>query len=324
MRTISVLGEGAFGSALAQLLATNGYHITLWCHNSAIAQEITTYRTNNRYFTHGQMHANIKPVTELTKALLSDVIVVALPIKFIRSTLSAVKPFLKQKTQLWVLVAKGIEENTHLLPTQLLFDVLGEPVPAVYLAGPSFASEIVAQQLTAVMIAGSPAACADAQSLFANDYFKLFPSDDLVGTQLSAAAKNVVAIGMGMISQLSGKSDNTRAFFLTSALEEVARLVELHGGKRATAYSLSGVGDLVLSSLSTQGRNAQAGALLAQGKTLQELEHHFGALPEGFNSLRSISHLVSAQDAPLLTSLYQIVYERKPVSFLITVLAEQK
>jgi glycerol-3-phosphate dehydrogenase (NAD(P)+) len=324
MRTISVLGEGAFGSALAQLLATNGHHVLLWCHSPEIAQEIATHHTNRRYVPNHQVHTNIKPITELAQALVSDVIVVALPIKYIRSTLNAVKPFFKQKNQQWVLVCKGIEEQTHLLPVPLLFDILGQSVPVAYLAGPSFASEIVAQRLTAVTVAGSPTVCADIQSLFANDYFKVFVSDDLIGAQLSAACKNVVAIGMGIISQLSHDSDNTRAFFLSCALEEVARLVEQHGGKRSTVYSLAGVGDLVLSSLSSQGRNAQVGALLAQGKTLSQLEHHFGALPEGCNTLKSIPHLVSTQRAPLLTSLYQIVYEQKPASSLIKVLRQQK
>jgi len=153
MKTITIIGEGAWGTAIATLLATNGYMVKLWCRDKIVAETISKKRYNERYLPGIKLPINIKSITDLSEALCDvDWVFEAIPVVFLRSLLLQALPWISSK-QRWVILSKGIEQETLLLPTQIVDDVFGDKVKKAVFAGPSFAYEVATKQITAVTVA---------------------------------------------------------------------------------------------------------------------------------------------------------------------------
>lgn len=318
---VTVLGEGAWGTAVAQLLAHNGHQVTLWCHDPHVAHEITQTHINSRYLPGVLLHKNIASTTDIKAALqTSKYIFEATPVQFLRSVLQDTVPF-ATKEHCWILLSKGIEQKTLNFPTQILSSVLGPQVTTdqiAVLSGPSYAHEVAADQPTMVMIASSNHALRlQLQALVQNSYFVTELSEDTIGAQTCAAYKNVAALGIGMLEG-AGYGSNTKIVAFMRALDEMRTLVALVGGKQETLYSCAGVGDLTLTALLGESRNRKVGVALGQGKKLQDILAT-GVTVEGANTVVSLQQLAAQakKELPLCAAIYKIVYEQAPVQILI-------
>lgn len=322
MNTVSVLGAGAWGTAIAQLLAENGYHVKLWCHEPEVAASIKTTGINERYLSGFKLHKSIEPITDLKTAICATQFVFeAVPVLFLRSVVAqTVHCF--SNDQIWIILSKGIEKNTLMLPSQIIDDVFGYETKKAVLAGPSFAQDLLQKQITAVTIAAVDCSIGQTiQKMLANHYFRPYVSLDMIGVQVGASIKNVITLGIGMLDG-AGYKDNAKAFLLTRGLHEMVSLAVVLGGKPETLYGLSGVGDLVMTATGNLSKNLALGKRIGAGARLADLQAELGTLPEGINTAQSVHELMQKfnLDLPVCKGIYDCVFENKQVSDLFTVL----
>ncbi len=319
MKKVTVLGEGAWGTAVATLLAHNGYEVYLWCHHSELVESINRDHENKRFLSGIRLDKKIIAVASLQEAVeASPWVFEAIPLKFLRSLLIEAQRWVIEG-QTWVLLSKGIEQNTLLFPSQIIDEICTARIKTVVVGGPSFAHDVAHKRLTAVTIAAADGADGKAlQKLLANDYFRPFITTDMIGVQVGAALKNVITIGMGMLDG-AGYADNTKAFLLTRGLQEMEQLNNLLGGRPATIYGLSGVGDLLLSSRGTLSRNLLVGRRLGAGEALPTIVDDLHATAEGINTVAAIYQLMKkrAISLPLCQGIYEVMYEGKTVTELV-------
>lgn len=310
IKYITVLGEGAWGTAIATLLAHNGYQVRLWCHHADLVDAINTTHTNEQFLPGITLDTKIKAVASLQEALEGAAWVFeAIPVKYLRQVLMAAQPWI-HVNQKWVVLSKGIEQETLLLPTQIIDKVFKKKVMIAVVAGPSFAMDLAQQKMTAVSVAAVNEEQAKAvRKLLANNYFRPYTTTDIIGVQVGAALKNVIAIGVGMLDG-AGYSDNTKAFLLTRGLTEMAHMSKMRGGKQKTVFGLSGIGDLMLSCTSSLSRNLTIGRELGKGKTLASLSQPNQALPEGINTVQSVYQFVEKKDVPfpICRGIYAVIF----------------
>jgi glycerol-3-phosphate dehydrogenase (NAD(P)+) len=322
MTTVCVLGEGAFGTAIAMLLAENGHKVKLWCYYKDVAQSILLRRSNPLFLPDMQLNVLIEPYVSIQEALEgAEYIVEAIPVKYLRSVIMQARQFV-HPLQKWIIMSKGIENETSMFPTEILDEVMEAAVLKSVLMGPTFAKEIALRRMSAAAIASSDIDMQFAvKALFDNSYFTLDTTDDVIGVQVAGSLKNVIALAVGMIESVA-PSNNTKALFLTRALEEIASCITALGGKVETAYGLAGIGDLMMSTYGTLSRNLEVGRRLGHGESLDSIIQQTGYIPEGINTLNTIPQLTKSKKIhlPLCTTLYEIVYEGKSVNGLINCL----
>lgn len=318
MKTVCILGEGAWGTAVATLLAHNGFKVRLWCYDAAVAQTIKEKQVNDRYLPGIQLSKHIEAITDLSQATCGvRWIFEAIPIKYLRSVLEKAKPCFVPE-QVWVVLSKGIEQDSLLLPTQILDDVFKTTVQKAIFAGPSFADEVARKQITAVSVAATDCTLAhELQVMLANDYFRPYFSTDIIGVQIGAALKNVITLGVGILDG-AGYGDNPKAFFITRGLKEMAHVSMLLGGKEETIYGLAGVGDLVLTSLGKLSRNLEVGRRLGNGEALDTIIQKTGYIPEGINTVIAVNQLMQKKGTmlPLCHGIYAIIQGKQKVQQL--------
>lgn len=306
---IFVLGSGAWGTALAQLLCRNGHDVTLWNKSISRVEEMARTRQNPR-LKGIVLHEQMKFTAQLSCAETAEMVVFAVPSFAIRQTAEAVKPYLRKDAVL-VSVTKGIEADTCLRMSQIIEEVTSMTVAA--LSGPSHAEEVSVGIPT-----GCVAACSDmdtaelVQSVFMNDSFRVYASSDVVGVELSAALKNVIALCAG-ISDGLGLGDNTKALLVTRGLTELARLGVAMGGHPGTFAGLAGVGDMIVTCTSMHSRNRQAGILIGQGLGVSEAMDKVGAVVEGYYAANSAYQLARKVgiEMPITQEAYSVLYEGK-------------
>ena len=318
-RTVCVLGGGAWGTAIATVLATNGYQVKLWCYEVVVAEEIKATRCNRQYLPGIELDKRIVTVLKLKEAL-SGVrwVFEATPVKFLRSVASTCKPFFSND-QVWVILSKGIENDTLLLPGHILDEVFDTTVNKATIGGPSFAQDLAQKRITAVTVAAHDQKVGkELQEMLANDYFRPYLSDDVLGVQLGGALKNVLTLGIGMLDG-AGFTDNTKAFLFTAGLREMATCVQVLGGRERTLYEFSGVGDLVLTAMGHLSRNLQVGRRLGKGDRLENILNAVGFIPEGINTVKSAHQLIQKHrlDMPIFEGLYQVIFGDQTIHTLL-------
>ncbi len=317
--TITILGAGAWGTALATLLARNGYQLKLWCFEAEVADAIAHTRCNERYLPDVYLDGAIEPTPDLAYALRdTSYIIEAIPVQYLRSILFQARPFCKPD-QTWIVTSKGIEKETLLLPTQIVADVFPFKPKTVVLSGPSFARDLANDQLTAVHLGADDALLGkEIKKILTNEMFILHLSNDLIGMQMGGALKNVIALGVGILDG-AGYTDNTKAFFITRGFQELVLLATALGAAQETLYGLSGLGDVILTATGPQSKNLTIGKRIGRGERLAEIMQTAEQLPEGINTLQSIAHLIHRLklDAPICTGLYQVIFENKKVAHFL-------
>ena len=316
---VAVLGGGAWGTAFATLLAENGHTVRLWCHEQEVASEINSAHENARYLPGTKLDDKIVATTSLQEAL-ADVrwVFEVVPVQFLRGVLQQAKPYVTDE-QVWVLLSKGIEQDTCMLPSAVLDDVLGTHVQQTTLSGPNFAKDLIEQIPTATTVAASSCEVGqELQQLLSNKYFRPYLSLDIMGVQIGGAIKNVLALAIG-IAKGAGCKDNTVAYLLTRGLQEMASLTQHLGGKQETIYGLSGLGDLVLTSMGEHGRNMRVGMMVGQGKSLDDVLAETGIIAEGVNTVQSLHQIIAKAklDLPICSGVYDILYGDQTIDGVI-------
>lgn len=310
MSTIAILGEGAWGTAVATLLAENKHTVLLWCHDKAVEETIKKKRYNDRYLPGIYLSELIIPVTNINEALQqSSWIFETTPVKFLRSVIMGIDSSCVQQKP-WVILSKGIEKDTLLLPTQIVSELIGD-CPQAVLFGPSFAQELAQRQITVATIATDDAQLAmGLQKLLANSYFRPYLLRDTLGVQLGGALKNVLALVVGMLLG-AGYGDNAKAFIVTRGFHEMVMVAVACGAHKETLYGLSGIGDLILTAFGKFSRNTMVGTKLGQGQQLDAIIQQTGVIPESINTLESLQQLIKKKNlnAPILSGIHDVVFK---------------
>ncbi len=312
-----VVGSGGWGTALSIVLCDNGHDVTLWSHNPAKAAEMAEKRENP--LLRGVALPDGLTVTgDLSCLEGADLVVSAAPSFAVRETGRKIAPYLRRDSIL-VSVSKGIERDTNLRMSQVLQEETGNICKVVALSGPSHAEEVGIRMPT-----GCVAACPDrdaarfVQDAFMNDYFRVYTSYDIIGVELAAALKNVIALSCGICAGL-GFQDNTRALLMTRAMAEITRLGEKLGGTRLTFGGLAGMGDLIVTCTSMHSRNNRAGILIGQGKSVQAAMEEVGAVVEGYYAAESVHQLSEREgvEMPICRCAYEVLYKGKQVHTVV-------
>lgn len=309
----AVLGAGSWGTALAKVLAENGYATRLWCRDAALADTLNRAHKNPRYLPDVALPANLSAHAELHEAL-QDVSVVALvvPSHALRSLARELASILPSDVPI-VAAIKGIENATLQLPSQILESTLPSALhpQLTYLSGPSFAREVALGIPTAVLAAGKHEhyTCLT-QEAFGSPRLRVYRTDDVIGVELGGALKNVIAIAAGLSDGL-GFGHNSRAALITRGLAEIGRLAQKLGAHPLTVSGLSGMGDLVLTCTGDLSRNRHVGLELGAGKKLPQILSEMTMVAEGVRTTQSAYELSRREDVdmPITAGIYRVLYE---------------
>ncbi len=317
-RTVSVLGGGSFGTVIANIIAGNGYKVSLWMRSAEQAAELNRQHENTLYLPGYKLHDNVHACHDMSLAVSgSEVIFVALPSDSFRMVVGQMLPYL-QGDEMLVSTTKGIEANGFKLMSQVLQEQAPDCAIGV-LSGPNLAKEIAARQLAGTVIA-SPSAkvLATVQRVLSCDYFRVYANNDMFGVELGGSLKNIYAIIAGLAAAL-GMGHNTNSMLVTRSLTEMARFAVHLGADPMTFLGLSGVGDLVVTCSSALSRNYRVGYALGSGKGLEETLAEMGQVAEGINTLKLVKEKADELGVymPLASGLYEIIYQQKTISQLI-------
>ena len=312
MAKVSVLGAGSWGTALAVMLHGNHHQVTLW---SALSDEVAQLRRDREQ--KGKLPGVHIPedinITDCLEEAVKDreMLVLAVPSVFVRGTarqLSGLVP----EGQLIVCVAKGVEEDTLMTMTDIIEQEL-PMVDAAVLSGPSHAEE-AGKGIPTTCVAGAHTrqTAEHIQNLFMSETFRVYTSPDMLGIELGAALKNVVALAAGIADGL-GYGDNTKAALITRGMAEISRLGIAMGGKIETFYGLSGIGDLIVTCASVHSRNRRAGYLIGQGCTMQEAMDQVKMVVEGVYSAKAARELAEKYQVgmPIIEQVNRVLFENK-------------
>lgn len=309
---VAILGAGSWGSALALHLARLGHPVTLWGR----APETEALEKVGQHPSHPGVAfpENLRTSADLTGAVAdAGSVLFACPSHALRSLAEQVRPLLSDKPLL-VSVAKGVEQDTRMLMSAVLEEVLADHRDRVaVLSGPSFAREVALGMPTVVTAAARDLAVAGAlQTLFSGPTFRVYTATDLVGVETGGAVKNVIAVAAGVSDGL-GFGHNTRAALITRGLTEISRLATALGADRETLYGLSGLGDLVLTCTGDLSRNRNVGLRLGRGEKLADIVASMSEVAEGVRNTRSVRDLAASAgvEMPITDQMYLLLYEGK-------------
>lgn len=306
----AVVGAGAWGTALADLLARNGHFVTLWAYEADVVDSINARHENVRFLAgHGIAHT-VKAERDIAAAVSNtELVAFATPSHVLRRIVRASLPALPHGAPL-VVATKGIENETLCLMTDILEqEVSGATVVA--LSGPSFAAEVVSCQPTAVVVASSNDDAAEsAQRAFSSPYFRTYTHTDVIGVELGGALKNVMAVATGIAEGL-GLGFNARAALITRGLAEMIRLGAALGAEPSTFAGLAGLGDLVLTCTGSLSRNRAVGVEVGKGRKLEDVLKDRETVAEGVVTAQSARALAARQgvEMPIVDAVNRVLFE---------------
>ena len=310
---ITVLGSGGWGTALSLLLLDNGNDVTLWSFAEKEAEALRATRENPMLKGVALPEA-LKITTSMDVLADSELVVMATPSFAVRETARKAAPLLRQDAVV-VSVAKGIEKDTALCLTQIIEEELKGKGRVVALSGPSHAEEVGRRVPTGCVAASTDMAAAElVQDVFMSPRFRVYTNSDVLGVELGAALKNVLALCCG-VSDGMGLGDNTKALLMTRGMTEMARLGVALGGRKETFAGLSGMGDLIVTCTSMHSRNRRCGILVGQGKSVEEAMKEVGATVEGYYAALSAHQLAekAGVEMPICECAYRVLYEGQSV-----------
>lgn len=318
-----VIGAGAWGTALAALLARDGGPVLAWTPESDVAAAITRDHENLKYLPGIRLPDAVRATDEVEKGLgEAPVVVWAVPTQALASVARRFSSVLSPGA-LFVSAAKGLEQETHLRPSQVLERALpGHALAA--LLGPSHAEEVARGVPTSVVAsAADPEVARRVQGLFHGESFRVYANDDLPGSEYATALKNVIAVAAG-ISDGLGFGDNTKGALVTRGLAEISRLGTALGGRRETFFGLTGVGDLVTTAFSRFSRNRHVGEQVGKGRSLEAVLGEMTQVAEGVTTSKAAVELARERgiDVPIMEQVVAVLFEGKqPRKALLDLLA---
>lgn len=310
MANISVIGAGSWGTALALLLHKNGHHVTVWSIVESEIQMLQTEHEHKDKLPGVKLPEDMEFTTDLQAALQDkDVLVLAVPSPYTRSTSHNMAPYVKEG-QIIVNVAKGIEEHTVMTLSQIIEEEIPQAEVAV-LSGPSHAEEVGRGIPTTIVVGAKRKKTAEyLQNIFMNEVFRVYISPDVLGIELGAALKNVVALAAGIADGL-GYGDNTKAALITRGITEIARLGTAMGGEFETFCGLTGIGDLIVTCASMHSRNRRAGILIGKGYTMEQAMDEVKMVVEGVYSAKAAMELAAKYNVqlPIIEQVNAVLFE---------------
>ena len=312
MAEIGMIGAGSWGTALTWLLTNNGHHVTVWSALDAEIEMLKKDREQKSKLPGVILSEDTRFTTDLKAAVEGkDLLVLAVPSPFTRSTAARLKDVVEDG-QIIVNVAKGIEENTLMTLSQIIEEEVPQAEVAV-LSGPSHAEE-VGKGLPTVIVAGAKhkETAEYIQNIFMNEVFRVYASPDVLGIEIGAALKNVVALAAGIADGL-GYGDNTKAALITRGITEIARLGIKMGGHFETFCGLSGIGDLIVTCASMHSRNRRAGILIGKGYTMEEAMDEVKMVVEGVYSAKATMTLAEKYEVqlPIIEQVNEVLFHGK-------------
>ncbi|WP_241625365.1 NAD(P)H-dependent glycerol-3-phosphate dehydrogenase [Rosenbergiella epipactidis] len=313
--SVSVIGAGSYGTALAITLARNGYPVTLWGHNPQHIARLSEQRCNAEFLSDVPFPNNLVLTSQLHEAVTqSRDLLIVVPSHVFGDVLKQIAPMLLSDTRI-VWATKGLEVETGRLLEDVAREILGPDIPLAVISGPTFAKELAAGMPTAIALASKNAQFAmDLQTkLHCGKSFRVYSNNDMTGVQLGGAVKNVIAIGAGM-SDGMGFGANARTALITRGLAEMSRLGLALGAQAETFTGMAGLGDLVLTCTDNQSRNRRFGMLLGQGRSVEEAQETISQVVEGYRNTKEVYLLAASVgvEMPIVEQIYQVLYCGKP------------
>ena len=315
MANIGIIGAGSWGTALAWLLSNNGSRVTVWSVIEEEIQMLKEGREQKDKLPGVILPADMEFTTDLASAVDGkDMLVLAVPSPYTRSTAAKMAPYVKSGQKI-ISVAKGIEESTLMTLSEIIEEEIPQAETAV-LSGPSHAEDVGKGIPTTIVVGAKNRQTAEfLQNLFMSPVFRVYISSDVMGIEIGAALKNVVALAAGMADGL-GYGDNTKAALITRGIAEIARLGISMGGRIETFYGLTGIGDLIVTCASMHSRNRRAGILIGKGASMEEAMKEVKMVVEGVYSAKA-GYALSQKygvSMPIVEQVNRILFEGMPAS----------
>ncbi len=316
MSRIAVIGAGSWGTALSIVAGRAGHDVRLWSRNSDVVEEINRAHENSRYLDEFEIPKSVLAIGDLAASVkAAELVILAAPSHATRELLVQLLSQLERE-MLFVSATKGIEIETGRRMSEVVVEVVSERFAPrfVCLSGPSFAQEVAAGQPTAVVAASekiNDAALVQAALSFEN--LRVYTNNDLVGTEIGGAVKNVMAIAAGMVAGL-GLGTNSVAALITRGLAEIARFALVQGARLETLMGLAGIGDLVLTCTGGLSRNRFVGQELGKGRSLEEIMTGMREVAEGVKTTKAVKELADnmSVEMPITNEVYAVLYDGKP------------
>lgn len=315
MNKIAILGAGSWGTALAMVLSENGHDVNIWGNMPERIDEINQKHTNEHYLPGAKLAESIVGYTDLEEALKNvDFILLVVPTSAIRSVTKQINAILDDNQKPIIIHAsKGLEQVTHKRISVIIDEEMDSEKHngIVVLSGPSHAEEVAKRDITSITAASaSEMASKEVQRIFSNNYFRVYTNSDVVGVELGAALKNIIAVGAGALVGL-GYGDNAKAALITRGLAEISRLGMAFGADPLTFIGLSGVGDLIVTATSVHSRNWRAGNLIGKGMPLEDILENMGMVVEGVATTKAAYELAQEKgiDMPITAAIYRVLFE---------------
>jgi len=306
----AVVGAGAWGTALADMLACSGHDVHLWAFEPEIARAINDKRENPTFLPGFPLARSLRASTDQSEVLAgAELVIYATPSQHLREIARNGRDGVPRNAVLAV-ASKGIEQRTLALMSDVIeAELPGRPVVAV--SGPSFASEVASRQPTAVVAASADASAALlAQAALSNASFRVYTHDDLIGVELGGALKNVMAVATGIVEGV-GLGNNSRAALITRGLAEMTRLGVALGARASTFAGLAGIGDLVLTCTGALSRNRAVGVEVGKGRTLEQALAGKPTVAEGVATTKSALALAQREgvEMPIVATAFRILFD---------------
>jgi glycerol-3-phosphate dehydrogenase (NAD(P)+) len=308
MAKVTVIGAGAWGTTLSQVLADAGNEVLLWARSEDVVSEINNKHTNEKYLSGIQLPNSISATSNIASAFnFSDVYVLAIPTQQLRPALEEWAPHIN-KDAIVVSTLKGIELTTDLRVSEVVADVWGD-LKFSLITGPNLADELSLRQLAGAVVASTDLQVAQrVQNLFTTDYYRIYTSTDVMGCEIAGAIKSVIALSVGMAIGM-GFGENTQSMLITRGLHEISRMCAAHGSDPLTAASLAGMGDLVASCGSPLSRNRTFGEVLGQTQSMESAIARVAKTVEGVSTSRAaleLAHRVGVE-VPIIEAVADVV-----------------
>ena len=311
---LAIIGAGAWGTALALLLAGKGHTFPLWVYEEDLSETMKTKRENTLFLPGFSLPENIHPTHSLQQAVEDkSAIILVVPTHVMRTTIKNIRPFLKPDCLL-ISASKGIENETLCTVHQILQQELDQNHQFAAISGPTFAKEIAEGHPSALVAAGDTLETAErVKQIISTPKLKVFISDDPLGVQIGGALKNVIAISTGICDGMD-LGYNPRAALISRGLVEITRIGTAQGAKPETFLGLSGMGDLVLTCTGDLSRNRNVGIKLGKGQKLSDITKNMKVVAEGIRTVKSAHQLKNKLNiqASVIEETYRIIYEDKP------------
>lgn len=312
MYKIGILGAGTWGTAIGILLSDNGHDVTLWTKIEEEAKSLEESRDNLKNLPGAKLDKKVKITLDMEEVCSDkDILVMAVASPYVRVTAKEASPYIKEG-QIIVNLSKGLEDGTLLTLADVIKDEIPQATIAV-MSGPSHAEEVSRRIPTTIVVGSSSKETAHfIQDVFMNEVFRVYTSPDIIGIELGASLKNVIALAAGIIDGL-GLGDNTKAALMTRGMAEISRLGIRMGGCLETFSGLSGMGDLFVTCTSRHSRNRQAGVLIGKGYSMEDAMKEVNQVVEGVNTAKAALALAKKYEVemPIVEQINLVLFEGK-------------